>query len=84
MYTIELAPKAERALKKIAKDLQRRIIRALLSLEKEPRPKGVKKLSGELDLWRIRVGDHRMVYQIQDEVLTVLVVKIGHRRDIYR
>ncbi len=49
-----------------------------------PRPKGVKKLSGLDDLYRIRVGDYRIVYQIHDDRLIVLVVRIGHRKDVYR
>ena len=53
-------------------------------LAKEPRPKGVKKLSGADDLYRIRVGDYRVVYQIRDDRLIVLVVRIGHRKDVYR
>ena len=84
MYTIEIAPAAERALKKLSVDIQKRIIKALLKLEEEPRPSGVKKLSGEDDIYRILVGDYRIIYQIQDSVLVVLVVKVGHRRDVYR
>jgi mRNA interferase RelE/StbE len=53
-------------------------------LGKEPRPKGVKKLAGAEDLYRIRVGDYRVVFQIQDDRLMVLVVRIGHRKDAYR
>jgi len=53
-------------------------------LGKEPRPKGVKKLTGAEDLYRIRVGDYRFVYQILDDRLIVLVVRIAHRKDVYR
>jgi len=53
-------------------------------LAKEPRPKGVNRLTGAADLYRIRVGDYRVVYQIQDNRLIVLVVRIGHRKDVYR
>jgi len=84
MYTIEIAPAAERAMKKLSADSRRRIFKALLSLEQDPRPHGVKKLSGDLDIYRIRVGDYRVVYQVRDAVLVVVVVKIGHRRDVYR
>ena len=54
------------------------------ALAANPRPKGVKKLSGPDDLYRIRVGDYRIVYQIHDDRLIVLVVRIGHRKDVYR
>jgi mRNA interferase RelE/StbE len=84
MYTIEIAPAAERALKKLQADIQKRIIKALLKLQEDPRPAGVKKLSGEDDLYRIRVGDYRIVYQIRDNELVVLVVRVAHRRDVYR
>ncbi|MBI4859577.1 MAG: type II toxin-antitoxin system RelE/ParE family toxin [Candidatus Riflebacteria bacterium] len=53
-------------------------------LSQNPRPPGVKKLAGEEHLCRIRVGDHRVVHEIQDDRLLVLVVRIGHRRDVYR
>ena len=64
--------------------LQRRIAKALRVLENDPRPPGSVKLHGEGELYRVRVGDYRIVYQIQDAVLVVLVVQIGHRREIYR
>lgn len=54
------------------------------ALAGDPRPKGVKKLFGLDDLYRIRVGEYRVVYQIQDNRLIVLVVRIGHRKDVYR
>ena len=84
MYTIEIAPVAERKLKKLSADILKRIIKAILKLEQDPRPQGVKKLSGEDELYRIRVGDYRIVYQIRDNELTVLVVRVAHRREVYR
>lgn len=84
MYEIEIAPAAERALKKLPADIRKRIFKNLLTLKKDPRPLGVKKLSGEDDIYRIRVGDYRIVYQIRDAVLVIVVVKVGHRREIYR
>ena len=54
------------------------------ALAANPRPRGVKKLTGLDDLYRIRVADYRIVYQIQDDRLIVLVVRIGHRKDVYR
>ena len=84
MYKIEIAPAAERALKKLSADIQRRIIKGILKLEIDPRPSGVKKLAGEDDLYRVRVGDYRIVYEIRDGELIVLVVRVAHRREVYR
>ncbi|MDJ0762988.1 MAG: type II toxin-antitoxin system RelE/ParE family toxin [Myxococcota bacterium] len=84
MYAIEIGPAAERSLKKLSADIQKRIIKAILKLEKQPRPAGVKKLSGEDDIYRIRVRDYRVIYQIRDDVLVIVVVRVGHRRDVYR
>ncbi|MDX2055276.1 MAG: type II toxin-antitoxin system RelE/ParE family toxin [Polyangiaceae bacterium] len=53
------------------------------SLADEPRPSGAKKLV-ESDYWRVRVGDYRVVYSIEDSVLVILVIRVGHRRDVYR
>jgi mRNA interferase RelE/StbE len=76
--------------KSVAKDLQplpkpdvNRILKRIRSLARNPRPAGCEKLSGQ-ERYRIRQGVYRIVYEISDEVLTVLVVKVGHRRDIYR
>ena len=64
------------------KDLQR-IINRINFLKADPRPPGCEKLSGQ-ERYRVRQGNYRIVYSIQDDVLTVWVVKIGHRRDVYR
>lgn len=72
MYRIEIVPKAKRQLK------------AIRNLAETPRPQGVKKLSGEDNLYRIRIRNYRVIYQIQDNVLLILIVAVGHRRDIYR
>jgi mRNA interferase RelE/StbE len=81
-YTVELAPAAERELNALIKTARDRIIHHLLDLQVEPRPPGVKKL--DADTYRLRVGDYRILYEIQDQVLIVLVLKVGHRRDVYR
>lgn len=83
-YTITFKSAAQRALSKLPNDAAERIARAIDGLEFEPRPKGCEKLKGADNLWRIRVGDYRVVYTIEDARLIVLVVKIGHRREIYR
>ena len=83
-YSILLAPPAERQLKALAEPTQKRIVKRLKSLRENPRPHGVKKLAGEEDLYRIREGNYRIVYTIQDKKLIVLVVKIGDRKEVYR
>ncbi|MDO9118097.1 MAG: type II toxin-antitoxin system RelE/ParE family toxin [Nitrospira sp.] len=83
-YSILLAPPAERQLKALAEPVQKRIVKRLKSLRENPRPHGIKKLAGEEDLYRIREGDYRIIYTIQDKQLIVLVVKIGDRKAIYR
>ena len=83
-YSILLAPPAERQLKALAEPAQKRIVKRLRTLQDNPRPQGVNKLAGEEDLYRIREGDYRIVYTIQDKKLIVLVVKIGDRKEVYR
>lgn len=83
-YSILLAPPAERQLKALAQTTQKRIITRLKTLQHNPRPQGVKKLTGEDDLYRIREGSFRIVYTIRDKELLVLVVKIGDRKEVYR
>jgi len=83
-YTILLAPPAERQLKAFAPPIQKRLVKRLKALRDNPRPQGVKKLSGEDNLYRIREGDYRILYTIEDKELIVLVVKIGDRKEIYR
>lgn len=83
-YEVELTSSAARALRKLERPVQVRIARAIESLAADPRPSGVVKLSGDENLYRIRSGDYRIIYEIVDRVLTVLVIAIGHRREIYR
>ena len=84
VYSILLAPSAERQLKALAGPIQKRIVKRLHTLTANPRPQGVKKLAGEDDLYRIREGDHRIIYTIRNKKLIVLVVKVGARKEIYR
>jgi mRNA interferase RelE/StbE len=84
IYQIEFTKGALKQLKKLPTDIKERIDSKILELADEPRPSGVKKLEGNDSLYRIRVNDYRVIYQIQDDVLLVTVVKAGHRREIYR
>lgn len=83
-YRIEFAAKAARQFSALDRGLQTRLARRIDTLAANPRPQGVKKLSGEEDLYRLRVGDYRILYQIQERRLVVLVVGVGHRSEIYR
>lgn len=82
-YRVEVAPAALRQLRKLDRAAQRRVQAAIELLATEPRPGGAKKLVGGGGEWRVRTGDYRVVYEIHDNVLLILVVAIGHRRDIY-
>ncbi|MDH5668989.1 MAG: type II toxin-antitoxin system RelE/ParE family toxin [Nitrospira sp.] len=83
-YSILFAPLAERRLKALAESTQRRIITRIKALQRNPRPQGVKKLTDEDDLYRIREGSFRIVYTIRDKELVVLVLKIDDRKEVYR
>lgn len=84
-YRTDVAPAAQRALAKLAPPDQRRIRRAVDGLESDPRPRGAILLAGtEARLWRLRVGDYRVIYEIRDDRLLVLVIRIGHRGSVYR
>ena len=82
-YHVEVAAAAVRQLRKLDRSAQRRVQAAIELLAAEPRPSGAKKLVGGNGEWRVRTGDYRIVYEIHDNVLLVLVVAVGHRREIY-
>lgn len=81
---MQLAPAAVRQLRKLPAEARRRIQAAIEILAETPRPPGAKKLSGNSGDWRVRTGDYRIIYEIRDAQLIVLVVAMGHRRDIYQ
>jgi mRNA interferase RelE/StbE len=83
-YRVEIKPKAEKALGKMPKPDRVHIIRALEELEPDPRPKDAVKMVGSDSTYRVRVGDYRIVYEIVDRILFVYVVRIAHRKDVYR
>jgi mRNA interferase RelE/StbE len=80
-YRIEVAPAAARQLRKLDSQAQRRVQAAVELLADEPRPPGAKKLVGGGGEWRVRTGDYRIVYEIHDDVLRILVLAVGHRRE---
>ena len=84
MYALLIKSSAERDLRKLPRSTLERINAKLLTLRDELRPPGSRKLSGNLEGWRVRVGDYRILYQIDDTDETVTVVRVRHRRDVYR
>ena len=83
-YSITYKPSAAKVLRKLDRQYQRAIITAIEALAHEPRPDGVKKLQGGDGEYRIRVGSHRVVYDINDGELMILVLHLGHRKEVYR
>jgi mRNA interferase RelE/StbE len=84
MYNVVIGKKAEKMLDKLPDEYYRLITKHLLDLENNPRPFGHIKLAGFENLYRIRVGVYRVIYSIEDDVLTVEVIKIGHRSSVYK
>lgn len=83
-FRIEVSPQAARQLRKLDPAARRRVQAAIELLADDPRPPGAKKLVGGDGEWRVRTGDYRIVYEIRDQVLVVLVLAVGHRREVYR
>ena len=81
---IEFARSATKDLRGIDRKWIPRIVAQIASLADDPRPAGCKKLVGSEHTYRIRIGDYRVIYEILDDVLVVLIVRIRHRRDVYR
>lgn len=82
-YTVEILRKAQKQLAQIEQMDRERIVEAVERLADNPRPPGCKRLSGR-PAWRIRIGSYRVIYEIQDDRLLVMVVTIGNRREVYR
>lgn len=82
-YRVEFTTAAARQVKKLPKSARDRILDAIEDLGEDPRPHGVKKLSGEQTAWRIRIGEYRVIYDVFDSELVVSVVRAGHRREVY-
>lgn len=83
-YRIEIAAQARKEIVALPKAVLRRVDARILSLSDNPRPHGVKKLTGDEDFYRVRVGEYRIVYQINDKVLLVLIVRVRHRWKVYQ
>jgi mRNA interferase RelE/StbE len=83
-YQVEIARMAQKALAALPRKEQQRVRAAIDLLADEPRPPGCVALAGEERVYRVRVGDYRILYEVFDDRLVVQVVRIGHRRDVYR
>lgn len=83
-YTVTVRDSARRQISDLSRELQRRVLTKIDALAVQPRPSGSLKLAGHENLYRIRVGDYRVIYEIHDVRLVVLVVVVGHRRESYR
>ncbi len=83
-YRVVFSRKAKRQFLDLPVIVRKRLAPRIDALAGNPRPRGVKRLSGTEDFYRIRVGDYRILYAIEHRELVVLVVKLGHRKDVYR
>ena len=83
-YTVKFRSSVEKELRNLQKKDQGRVLRKIEALADNPYPPKVKKLPGEENYYRIQVGDYRVIYRVEAERLMVRVVKIGHRREVYR
>jgi mRNA interferase RelE/StbE len=83
-YTVQFKRSAEKDLDALPAEVRGRAVAKTEALADDPRPNGCEKLAGVEDTYRVRVGDYRIVYEVQDAVVTVMIVKVGHRREVYR
>jgi mRNA interferase RelE/StbE len=82
-YRIEIAPASERQIRKLEATVRRQVLKKIEALGSNPRPVGVEKLA-VTGLYRVRVGDYRIIYDVEDKVSRVLVLKVGDRKQVYR
>ena len=86
-YRVEVTSSAAKELRKLRRSIQPKLMKAIgdriSGLADEPRPPGAEKVEG-YDYWRVRSGDYKIVYAVEDEVLSVVIVRVGHRREVYR
>ena len=83
IYWVEYTPAAARQIRKLNKTIQARLKSKIAMLSENPRPHGSKKLKGFENSYRIREGDYRVIYEVHDDVLLVLIMRVGPRRNIY-
>lgn len=83
MYSVSITSRAERELRRLDRPIKNRVVTATLALANDPRPHGCLKVRVAENLWRIRIGDWRVGYEIDDEAQAVRIVTVGHRREFY-
>lgn len=83
-YSVEITASAEKQLARLPKADRVRVAGTIVGLAAVPRPRGCRQLRGQEDVYRIRVGVHRVIYSIEERLIVVLILKIGHRKDVYR
>lgn len=83
-YTIEIASSALKSIGALPRNMQVRIRRAIDALAENPFPPKVKKMEGEDGMYRIRIGDYRVIYEVHGHLLVILILRVGHRKDVYR
>jgi len=84
MYRVELKPQAQKFIERQSQKVRRQLIRRIEDLKEDPRPPGSRLLDDEKKIYRIRSGNYRIVYQVRDKVLLVIVAKVDDRKDIYK
>jgi mRNA interferase RelE/StbE len=83
MYTLKISRNADKDLDSLPQSIRTNVMRKINALPNNPRPSGVKKLKGEDHHYRIRIGNYRVVYEIKDDILFILVIRIRHRKEAY-
>ena len=83
-YAIEYDPKALKELRNLDRTMARRIVNAVNALAADPRSAGTRRLTGTVGLWRLRIGDYRVIYAIEDDELLILALRVAHRSAVYR
>lgn len=83
-YSIEVSSTAEKQLRKLSQKDQINVLKRIQELSSEPRPNRSRKLRGQDNIYRVRVGNYRILYSIENKLLIIIILKVGHRRDVYR
>ena len=83
-YEVEISRAAEKQLRRLPRADQVRVVQKMLALADDPFPEGARKLSGYDDVFRVRTGRYRILYSVSERTLVVAVLKVGHRKDVYR
>lgn len=83
-YQVDIAPAAQRDVKRLPPEIVRKVDAAILELEQVPRPHGCTKLEGSDDEYRVRIGDYRILYVIDDKAKSITIARVRHRREAYR